>query len=326
MGGSSSREYVASRGPTSGSRQQQNIPDDIRKAIIGKSDRFIVDDISEQMRRVEESFKTFNMSSPEDINQYVNKINNYITTQGQGTPITLSPEIKQAMTDVHDALVRKLDVSGYSDSKERNAKVKEKLREMPIDEMFANIKEQFGSDIDVKKERIYKDLNIGETPIKANIDTIFDTVKSLKVKYKFFEYKYIELNLFMILFTQQVYETLQKFITSVSMFNKVRDETREQLIQDAFKAMNDLLGQSGVDISGKDYDGLKVMMTSLQQNLAKKDQELKDNLNKVIQITSTDMKDFVNLLSDATKTSLKDSLNRPQGGGNSQAFFDLKDS
>lgn len=324
MGGSTSREMVATRSAIPGAKQQ-NVSSEIRAAIMKKGDAFIVDDISDHIQKVSESFKTFNMSSPDDITQYVNKINNYLSTQGQGTPITLSPDIKQALTDVHAALVKKLDVDLSSlDSKDRNAKIKEKLRAMPVDEMFANIKEHFGADIDAKKDKIYRDLNLAETPLKTNIDSIFDTVKSMKVKYKFFEYKYIELNLFTILFTQQVYETLQKFITSATMFNRVRDQTREQLIQDAFKAMNELLGQAGVDIKGSDYDGLKNTMTALQQNLAKKDKELKDNLDRVIQITSTDMKEFVNLLSSATQASLKEAVNGKTGG--SQAFFDLKDS
>ena len=125
-------------------------------------------------------------------------------------------------------------------------------------------------------------------------------------------------------------------MTSVAMFNKVRDETREKLIQDAFKVMNDLLGESSVDITSKDYGDLKNMMTSLQTNLTAKDAQLKENLNKVIKITSTEMTDFVNLLSDATRDSLKTAVSQQpvtrtagRGGGmtgGNQAFFDLNDS
>jgi hypothetical protein len=167
------------------------------------------------------------------------------------------------------------------------------------------------------------------------LTNIFDTIKELKVRYRFFEYKYIELNVFMLLFVQHVYTAMSDFTTQVLAINKLREEDRQNIMKNGFDSINNTLKESGLKLQPDDYNNMQKLFTSLQTKLTNQDKEMRDKMDGLMQITTANMSDFVGALSKSTLDSMvaagqkQQQTGQQQGGfvrGQSQfpqAFYDL---
>lgn len=332
MGGTNSRPASVSNRPL-GSQQgnqqanQQGVdPNDVMRRAVkdGQGEELIITEMKDKFKQVSELFQGYNTSSPAEIQERLRTIRTTLGSQD----ITLSPEITTAMESVHNALISSIDkkiTTSNLSPQQRNSARKEALKNMQFEEILSVLTSNFSGDIDTQKNRVLENLGIAtNAEIGQSVSSIFDTVKSLKVKYKFFEYKYIELNVFMLLYVQYSYETLQNFVDNVLQFNKIKNQSRDELIAEAFKSVSALMNDAQLQATPTDTDSLKKIMTALQTNMQEKDEIMNNKLNQVIQLGNENIKGFVDGLSEATKTKFRENL---KGGSEKpQAFFDLKAS
>jgi hypothetical protein len=176
--------------------------------------------------------------------------------------------------------------------------------------------------------------------MQEGVESIMGNVKSLKVKYKYFEYKYIELNIFLILFVQHVYATMHTFVNNIIEFNKQRDDAREKIIQDTMKLMAGILGEGEQGLNVVDTNTLRELTTKVQTVMKQKDEAMKQRLDEMVKVSTDNIQGFLAALTDATKGDMKEQLNK-QGGSKQkqqqggfvrdhsrfpQAFYDLTKS
>ena len=155
---------------------------------------------------------------------------------------------------------------------------------------------------DVEERVLGDEVVKGNKDISETVKTIMNNVKSLKVKYKFFEYKYIQLNVFMIVFIQYVYNSMSKFIVDVIAYNQTRDAIRQEMTQKIFQATQEIMGASDIQMKPEDADAINKMIGNLQEKVKKDQQEITQLSGQLKNNSLSDLLNFV-LSSDESLAS-----------------------
>lgn len=207
--------------------------------------------------------------------------------------IDLGPEIKNLLLSFHNQLLTVIDsqVVGATPA-EKQQILKSKIKDnkqlndmlsMYYNEKLKNIETRVMND-----EAVRGNKELGDT-----VKTIMSNVKSLKVKYKFFEYKYIQLNIFMIVFIQFVYNSMTKFIVDVIAYNQVRDAFRQEMTQKIFDATKDIMSSSDIQIKPQDAEAVNKLIQNLQDKVRKDQEEIQEMSARIKNNSMADLLNFI---------------------------------
>jgi hypothetical protein len=312
------------------------------KLHIKKGDMVFTTDLKDNLAKVSTLVSEFGTISPDQIAEYIRNINGSLTQSGQQANMGLSVPVMDAMKSVHETILKQIkqsmSVPSTMSTANADKMAREKMAKTPFEDLMKMVSEEFGKDVEAKKVQVIQSLNLGTGDNKLIVDpltNIFDTIKELKVRYRFFEYKYIELNVFMLLFVQHVYTAMSDFTTQVLAINKLREEDRQNIMREGFVSINKTLKESGVTLEPVDYNNMQALFTNLQQKLTAQDREMRSKMDGLMQITTDNMSEFVGALSKSTLDSMlaagksRQGQTGQQGGfvrGQSQfpqAFYDL---
>lgn len=299
---------------------------------------FTTTDLKDNLAKVSALVSDFGTISPDQIADHIRNINGSLTQSGQQANMGLSQPVMDAMKSVHETILKKIkqsmSIPSNATSANADRMARKEMAKKPFEELMQMVSEEFGKDVEAKKVQVIQSLNLGNGDNKLIVDpltNIFDTIKELKVRYRFFEYKYIELNVFMLLFVQHVYTAMSDFTTQVLTMNKLREEDRQNIMKNGFDSINNTLKESGLKLQPDDYKNMQTLFTNLQTKLTNQDKEMRDKMDGLMQITTNNMSEFVGALSKSTLDSLvaAGQKQQQQGGfvrGQSQfpqAFYDL---
>ena len=311
---------------TKANAAKQVAPNDVVKnALLNNNQIILEEDVTQKIKQVSNIFKTLNDNDYKGLLQHIDTVNNRLEESAQ---IKLTDNVKSTLLNFHTAILNNIDTSTMSDTA-KNEKFVEIMKGKP-DDVMGVLAEKFGKDLEQYKNTLLSSYGIADNAVlKTNVEQIMNSVKSLKVKYKFFEYKYIELNIFMILFIQHAYDTIEAFVKNVLAFNNLRDHTREKLVQETLQVMMNIISSADLEIQPSDFDHLSQSMSQLQQHTDKKTKELEESIRQLQTGTTDSLNAFIRNLSNDTKTKLKTELNNQTGGfvrGSTQfpkAFYDI---
>ena len=257
------------------------------------------DGIVDKMKGLGEVITYFNDNDTSSIETFIDTYNQKVTSAEK---IELGPEVKGMMMSFHNQLLEVIDTQlvGASPS-EKQQVLKSKLKDnKQLNEMLRLYYNQKMQDVE---ERVLGDEVVkGNKDISDTVKTIMNNVKSLKVKYKFFEYKYIQLNVFMIVFIQYVYNSMSKFIVDVIAYNQTRDAIRQEMTQKIFQATQEIMGASDIQLKPEDADAINKMIGNLQDKVKKDQQEITQLSGQLKNNSLSDLLNFV-LSSDESLAS-----------------------
>lgn len=232
----------------------------------------------------------FNDNDTSALEGFIDDYNKRVSNKDK---IDLGPEIKNLMLSFHNQLLSVIDtqVVGATPA-EKQQILKSKLKDnkqlndmlgMYYTEKLRNIETRVLSDETVR----------GNKELTDTVRTILGNVKSLKVKYKFFEYKYVQLNVFMIVFIQYVYNSMTKFIVDVIAYNQVRDALRQEMTQKIFDATKQIMNASDIQIKPQDAEAVNKMIQNLQEKVKKDQAEIQEMSAKLKNSSMADLLNFV---------------------------------
>lgn len=293
----------------------------VTDAVKSGNQVFLEKDVRDRVSELSTMFTDFNNNDYKGLLGHIERINQALKEKGD-QPFELSEQIKASLLQFHTAILSGIDTSLMGET-EKNQKFvgimnnPNESKDANLANVFRLLGDHFGRDLEAKKNQLVQAQGISESPqMQQNVETIMNAVKALKVKYKFFEYKYIELNIFLILFVQHFYKTLDSFITNVLAFNSVRDTNRERIIQDTLTMMIGILNAADLQIDPKDFAHITESMEKLRAHMDKKNKDMEANMRDLVAITTDNLSGFVNALTDATKVDLMKQLQqspRPLG-------------
>lgn len=185
----------------------------------------------------------------------------------------LTPELVGKVSDLHNRVLAQME-------DESNMKSNAALRNV----MSQIVDQQTQQKID----EFMQDPTIGKNPlIKNDIESLANSIKVIGTRYRYFEYKYIQLNLFVIGFVKHVYDTMGSFIESNMEYFEAREQYRTQLTVDFIKALKGVLETNDLIINDKELTDLNKLMNAMKEDVNEKRLETKE---KIQQIANANMK------------------------------------
>ncbi len=201
----------------------------------------------------------------------------------------------------------------------------EKGKKLEINSAVADyIQKDVDKDLDQQLKEYMDNPFIKDDPmVQRGVKDVADSIKSIRGKYKFFEYKYLQMNVFLIGFITHVGETLVRFVNETSAFYEAKEKYHLMLIRNLVKTFQDQLEIDANDTGGKIDattigDSLKELTQSVIDSIAKqkefteksKQQSLQDILKFLMERESEFADELINIV-DRYKTDKSNKGYRP---------------
>jgi hypothetical protein len=276
-------------------------------------------------------------------------MNEKLKASGQNE-VVITDAIQSSLLKFHDVVLSQIDselsarnqdsyttLNSEGKSDRQKAEYIEMMKRAPQEGIFRVLGEGIGKELDEKKKSILESPGIGDNEkMKKGVEDIMKNVTSMKVKHKYFEYKYIELNIFIILFVQHVYATMHGFVGNVIAFNTLRDANREKIVENIMNAMTDILKDADptTNVNIKD---LTELMGKVKESVKSRDEDMKKKLEGMVEVSTKNLSQFLSVLTPELLADIRAAPVVPQGGGQKggfvrdhsrfpQAFYDLSKS
>lgn len=230
--------------------------------------------VADQIRQLNEYVKNFNEGDTEAllrvVDSYGKSINKFL-------PNTSVKGIKEYVAKFHGELRQELEKEFPGETQDQ---IKTRLLAKLKDEKLVNYLETKN---DLKMAQIKKEIDsnlvfTNNIPAKKNVDNIFSNINKMKAKYRYFEYKYVRMNLFMVVFIQHVFTTMNNFIVAIVEFVYREQNERHTALVALVKQLLALIDNSDVSISTDDFGRIDMLMDAVQKQLS----GAQDRLNKAV--------------------------------------------
>lgn len=273
----------------------------VEESLKSGNQIFMEKDVREKILEVSKVFEAFNKDDHKLLLEYVDSIN--MTLQKNGSPeFKISDPVRRSLAEFHTAVLNGLENAALKTDSEKSAMYSDIMKNGKIDDLFHALSRSYTKEFDEKKDRILTTQGIvNNDEMKKNISSIMNTVKTLKIKSKYFEYKYIELNIFLILFVQQTYIAMDSFVKNIMDFNSQRDMIRESMIKDTMKVMTNILTSADLQINPQDFNYITDMIAQLRKHMENKNLELQQKLQKTETVAHQQVMDVVNQFTSASQ-------------------------
>jgi len=158
---------------------------------------------------------------------------------------------------------------------------------------FNTMKKYITKEVDVLKQSVVTDSVVANNQdIKGTIVQIFDRFSDLKTRNMFFEYKYIQMYLFLSVFVQHVYNTMDKFITDVISINGLKDKYRQDAYKQIFEKLLAMYNVRG-DSLNLDIENTDQFFNELAQGMDKKMEDIKKSYDAAAKSSMDDILRFI---------------------------------
>jgi hypothetical protein len=225
-----------------------------KKGIVDKS-------LSENLTNISDLLVQYGKNDTQAI---VNKIKSMEEFRGK-----IPDSVLAKASSVHKSILDTID-SSLSDT--------DKNRLLETDSGIADhIKMYVDKEMDAKMSSYLDNPFIKNDPIiQKSMSEVTSSIKTIRGKYKYFEYKYIQMNMFLILFTKHVHTTVSKFIDESAAFYEAREKYHLVLIHNVVKIFQDQLGDETKKLTDLDTaqfsTAIKELTTSVMDSIGKQKQ------------------------------------------------------
>lgn len=276
----------------------------VKDALLNNNQIIFEQDVNKKIIEVSRMFKALNDNDYKGLLKYIDSINSNLE---ESSKIKISDSLKTTLATFHNNILHNIDKASMSETDVNNEFVK--IMKGTPDNIMSVLSDKYGKDLESYKKTLLSSYGISDNAVlKENVEEIMNSVKSLKVKYKFFEYKYIELNIFMLLFIQHSYNTIEAFVSNVLAFNNLRDNAREELVKQTLQIMMNIINSADLSIKPEDFEQLSQSMVQLQQTSQNRAVELDKKLQELSTASANSISQFVLGLDDTTRQKLQQDL------------------
>lgn len=276
--------------------KQSNTPVAVKSALENGDQLFLHKQVVDQMKEVGNIIEVFKNDDGKGLLSIFEKYNDKLGVQ-------IPDPVKKSLLAFHTAVLDNLEGA------DRDAAFTDIMNKPSA--AFAALGKTFAKDVDRKRDDLFRtEFMKNNTEMQDSIGSILNNVKDLRVKYKYFEYKYIEMNIFLILFVQKMFQAMDDFTQNVIAFNKLRDANRENIMKETLKMMVDIMKSSDIEMNPTDFDHIMNMMEQVRGKVVDSDKKLQQKMTEMTSIVTANMSDFLNAFVGATKDQLSASLGR----------------
>jgi len=187
--------------------------------------------------------------------------------------------IDNSVGQFHRELLEKISTDNENISaEEKDKKFSELLKSKALPDYLKNM---YDVRLSKLKTKILEDPIVSkDTEMKNNIGQILTDITGIKSKYKYFEYRYIQLNLFLIIFIQHTYNTMDNFIKSILAYTVNRDKMREDSLRDLINLLLKIMKEAELNITQKDFESIDNLMSVSEMQIKKRQEQLDKAIEK----------------------------------------------
>lgn len=156
-------------------------------------------------------------------------------------------------------------------------------------------------DLDLRmKDYLQNPFIQGDPVVARSMADVTNSIKTIRGKYKYFEYKYVQMNLFLMVFINYVNNTMRQYIDETAAFYAARQKYHLVLIQNVIKTFQSQLGDEAKKMTDIDIENFTVPLSQLTNEITKSILENKkiaevqksENLSKILSFIMEREEDF----------------------------------
>ncbi len=299
---------------------------DIATVIVDKK-TVIPKDTETNLKFTQELIKALGTNNTELILQAVDIYNEKFDANN-ARRIRMEPYATN-IKNFHTRLVNSIDGSRSLDglnSEERISALGNMSELKDATRTFNTMKRYISKEVNVLKDSVVTDgVVAGNREIKTTIEKIFERFSDLKTRNMFFEYKYIQMYLFMSVFVQHVYNTMDKFIVDVISINELKDRYRQEAYKQIFDKLLQMFEIHG-DSLNLTVENTDEFFNTLAKGMDKKMDDVKKSYDAAAKASMDDILRFIleneNSMTKSLLQLVKDkNANAGYDKGNSSSDF-----
>lgn len=234
---------------------------------------FILDsDVNDKIKKLNEYINKFNVN---DTNSLISIIKEFQQKSNKlnGSKYNFQG-IENFIVNFHQTLQKELNnigdgknISDVLNNDETLKKYMDIIKKNKTEEIFRDI-----SNNDILKNNI---------PLQENVKTILNNINNMNVKHKFFEYKYIQINLFLIIFIEHVSNTMTDFMEKTIQYSLLRDAKKKNSIQELTNILMQILNDDRVNLDSQNFNMINDIIKNTNNQLKENQNVLNDKLKKM---------------------------------------------
>lgn len=125
---------------------------------------------------------------------------------------------------------------------------------------------------------------------KKGLTSLIDNTSDLNKKYKYFQYKYIELNLFFMAFVSNMQSIMDSYTSYVQFTEKAKFQELMKAIDGTFESMQNVVNDGN---NSTDAESLKVLGKQLKENVIKTHEETIKSLDEKTKASFESMMEYL---------------------------------
>ena len=232
--------------------------------------------VREQITKLNEYVANFNQGDTEAllkvVDSYSDQLKKYL-------PNTTVKGIKEYIAKFQTELIQELQKEYPNETQEQ---IKERMLAKLRDKQLVNYlqNKNDGKMTKLKEEITNNNIVAGNKPAQTNINSIFTNISQMKAKYRYFEYKYVRMNLFMVVFIQHVLTTMNNFVVSIVEYVYREQSEKQKALVSLVKQLLELIEKSDMTISTDDFQRIDDLMGAVESQLKDANKKLDQAVDK----------------------------------------------
>lgn len=246
---------------------------------------FILDtDVNDKVKKLNTYINDFNTNDTKTLLSVIKEFQEK-TNKTSGTNYNFD-QIEQFILNFHQSLQKELDNSGD------NRKINDILNNDDSLKKYLNEMKTHKTD-EIFKDIMNNDTVKGNGLLQTNIKNILDNINNMNIKHKFFEYKYIQINLFLIIFIQHTMSTMQDFIEKVTQYSLLRDAKKRDSVDSLVNVLLQMLNDSRVQLDPENFNIINNMMKTINTDISTNQKNLNSKINQIKESSFNDIVKFL---------------------------------
>lgn len=145
------------------------------------------------------------------------------------------------------------------------------------------IKDYYDKNILEFQQKLSQNDDIKNSPeVQKGLSDVLNNIKTIKTNSSFFEYKYMQMNIFMVYFVQKVYILLEKYTEDVAQYMVLQNKYRQNVMIKFMQEIINLLGsEKNVGFSEDDQKQFMDMIDRINVGFENTEKKVRDDLEKM---------------------------------------------
>jgi hypothetical protein len=257
------------------------------------ADALVPSVVFERLKNLQDILTGFTDNDPKFISKYIQQYNNDARSSGlQLDMAKIQPQLSR-IDNLHTQLIRQITNDATITSQQLSSsdnyqnQLKNALKDTPklINTRLPEVTKGL---ITKEIEALQNDNLIKKDPVvQGTVNSILSSIIGLKSRYSFFEYKYVQMNVLVMVIIQNLYNIMITSIKNIIDLHTKQSKQRDEDLNNILKLILSLLNSSQLSITPEDFDKINLLVNNVKEKSIRDAESLKQIAKDSIQNANT---------------------------------------